>query len=39
MANYYNLSISDAINSIDTSQKGLSEEEARQRLKNTALTN
>ncbi len=33
MINYYNLSISDAIKSIDTSQKGLSEEEARQRLK------
>ncbi|MHC4455243.1 MAG: cation-translocating P-type ATPase, partial [Planctomycetota bacterium] len=32
MANYYNLSISDAIKSIDTSQKGLSEEVARQRL-------
>ncbi|MCP4414138.1 MAG: ATPase, partial [Gammaproteobacteria bacterium] len=32
MPNYYNLSISDAIKSIDTSQKGLTEEEARQRL-------
>lgn len=32
MVNYYNLSISDSIKSIDTSQKGLSEEEARQRL-------
>jgi len=32
MVNYYNLSISDAIKSIDTSQTGLSEEEARQRL-------
>jgi Ca2+-transporting ATPase len=32
MVNYYNLSISDAIKFIDTSQTGLSEEEARQRL-------
>ena len=32
MVNYYNLSISDAIKSIGTSQNGLSEEEARQRL-------
>ncbi len=32
MVNYYNLSISDSIKSIDTSQKGLSEEEARNRL-------
>ena len=32
MANYYNLSISDAIKSIGTSQKGLSEEEAGKRL-------
>lgn len=32
MVNYYNLSISDAIKSIDTSQTGLAEEEARQRL-------
>ncbi len=32
MVNYYNLSISDTIKSIDTSQTGLTEEEARQRL-------
>lgn len=32
MVNYYNLSISDSIKSIDTSQKGLSEKEARNRL-------
>ena len=32
MVNYYNLNVSDAIKSIDTSQKGLSEEEARKRL-------
>ncbi len=32
MVNYYNLSISDAIKSIDTSQTGLAEEETRQRL-------
>ncbi|MBC8553684.1 MAG: calcium-translocating P-type ATPase, SERCA-type [Candidatus Brocadiales bacterium] len=32
MVNYYNLNVSDAINSIGTSQKGLSEEEARKRL-------
>ncbi len=32
MANYYNLNVSDTIKSIDTSLKGLSEEEARQRL-------
>ena len=33
MANFYNLNVSDTIKSIDTSQKGLSEEEARKRLK------
>lgn len=33
MVNYYNLNVSDAIKSIDTSQKGLSEEEAGKRLK------
>ena len=32
MVNYYNLNVSDAINSIGSSQKGLSEEEARKRL-------
>ncbi len=33
MANFYNLNVSDTIKSIGTSQKGLSEEEARKRLK------
>jgi Ca2+-transporting ATPase len=32
MVNYYNLNVSDAIKSIDTSLKGLSEEEAGKRL-------
>ena len=33
MVNYYNLNVSDTIKSIGTSQKGLSEEEAKKRLK------
>jgi len=33
MANFYNLNVPDTIKSIDTFQKGLSEEEARKRLK------